>query len=55
MGAAVFDASGSPAWAVSITGVESRYRAERRKELGPMLLKTAHAISTKLRGGAAGG
>jgi DNA-binding IclR family transcriptional regulator len=55
MGAAVFDVSGAPVWAVSITGVESRYRADRRKELGPMLLRTAHAISTKLRGRVSGG
>lgn len=49
MAAAVFDRHGQPAWAVSITGVESRFRAERRPQLGQMLLKTAHRLSTQAR------
>lgn len=49
MGAAVFDASGQPAWALSLTGIESRFQAARRKELGRLLLHHAHELSTKLR------
>ncbi|MFB2585512.1 IclR family transcriptional regulator [Herbiconiux liukaitaii] len=48
MGAAVFDASGRPAWALSITGVESRYRDDRRPELGRLLLGQAHALTRRL-------
>ncbi|MGW2590855.1 IclR family transcriptional regulator [Streptomyces sp. NPDC001515] len=47
MGAAVFDQHGRPAWAVSITGVESRFRDARRPELGRLLLRTAHRLSTR--------
>jgi len=53
MGAAVFDAHGEPAWAVSITGVESRFRDERRPQLGRLLLDAAHEITRKLQGPAA--
>lgn len=49
MGAAVFDGQGEPAWALSITGVEGRFRAERRAELGSMLLEYAHEITKALR------
>jgi DNA-binding IclR family transcriptional regulator len=49
MGAAVFDRSGSPAWALSLTGVESRFRAERRPELGRLLLDRAHRLTQLLR------
>ncbi|WP_313812825.1 IclR family transcriptional regulator [Glutamicibacter sp.] len=49
MGAAVFDASGQPAWALSLTGIQSRFEAPRRKELGRLLLHHAHELSTKLR------
>jgi DNA-binding IclR family transcriptional regulator len=48
MGAAVFDHSGAPAWALSLTGVESRFRAERRAELGSLLLDAAHRLTTLL-------
>jgi DNA-binding IclR family transcriptional regulator len=48
MGAAVFDAQGSPAWALSITGVESRFREERRRELGELLLRAAHRLTQLL-------
>lgn len=47
MGAAVFDRAGLPAWALSLTGVESRFRAERRPQLGQLLLDQAHRL-TKL-------
>lgn len=45
MAAAVFDAHGSPRWALSLTGVESRFDRKRRPELGQLLLKHAHALS----------
>lgn len=48
MGAAVFDQHGSPRWALSLTGVESRFRAARRKELGGLLLDRAHALGRVL-------
>lgn len=48
MAAAVFDANGSPRWALSLTGVESRFDAERRPELGKLLLRQAHLLSQAL-------
>jgi DNA-binding IclR family transcriptional regulator len=48
MAAAVFDRTGSPAWALSLTGVESRFRTERRSELGRLLLHRAHELTTQL-------
>lgn len=48
MGAAVFDASGQPAWALSLTGVEGRFTPERQPELGRLLLEHAHRISRRL-------
>ena len=48
MGAAVFDGSGSPAYALSITGIESRFSDARRPALGRMLLDEAHALSRRL-------
>jgi DNA-binding IclR family transcriptional regulator len=48
MGAAVFDRSGRPAWALSVTGVETRFKAERRHELGTLLLDQAHLLSGRL-------
>lgn len=48
MGAAVFDSSGSPAWALSLTGVESRFRPDRRPELGRLLLHQAHALTRRM-------
>lgn len=49
MGAAVFDAAGQPAWALSITGIESRFTSERRDSLGRLLLHHAHLLSGKIR------
>jgi DNA-binding IclR family transcriptional regulator len=48
MGAAVFDRVGKPAWALSLTGVESRFGAGRQPELGRLLLEHAHRISQRL-------
>lgn len=48
MGAAVFDRTGSPAWALSLTGIESRFSPERRPELGRLLLEHAHRLTKAL-------
>lgn len=50
MGAAVFDASGQPAWALSLTGIEARFSEERRPELGRLLLEYAHRLTQRLAG-----
>lgn len=50
MAAPVFDPSGSPSWALSLTGIESRFGAARRPELGQLLMRHAHELSQKLRG-----
>ncbi|MGO1545313.1 MAG: IclR family transcriptional regulator [Gulosibacter sp.] len=49
MGAAIFDAAGQPAWALSLTGIEPRFAAERRPTLGRLLLEHAHLISESIR------
>jgi DNA-binding IclR family transcriptional regulator len=47
MGAAVFDPSNQPAWALSLTGIEARFSAQRRP--GRLLLKHAHRLTQALR------
>ncbi|WP_435875280.1 IclR family transcriptional regulator [Pseudarthrobacter enclensis] len=54
MGAAVFDRSGRPAWALSLTGIEPRFKPERQEELGGLLMAEAHRITQQLSGGDAG-
>ena len=54
MGAAVFDPSGRPAWALSLTGIEPRFKPERQEELGSLLMAEAHGISQQLGGAAKG-
>lgn len=49
MGAAVFDRGGRPAWALSLTGVETRFKPERQRELGKRLLEEAHLLSGRLQ------
>lgn len=49
MAAAVFDAADRPAWALSLTGVEHRFAAERRPELGGLLLQAAHELTRAIR------
>ncbi|MGA9872480.1 MAG: IclR family transcriptional regulator [Rhodococcus sp. (in: high G+C Gram-positive bacteria)] len=49
IGAAVFDRAGAPAWALSLTGVETRFRPERHHELGTLLLEQAHVLTSMLR------
>ncbi|MFT4286184.1 IclR family transcriptional regulator [Nocardioides sp.] len=52
MGAAVFDRAERPRWALSLTGIEQRFGAERRRrELGPLLLRAAHELGAALRQG----
>ena len=48
LGAAVFTRSGHPQWALSLTGVEFRFGAERRAELGRTLLAHAHQLTTRI-------
>lgn len=50
MGAAVFDRSGAPAWALSLTGIEPRFSPERQPELGRLLLEHAHRLTQALAG-----
>jgi DNA-binding IclR family transcriptional regulator len=49
MGAAIFDGAGNPAWALSITGIEPRFRPERQAELGRILLDQAHIVTRRLQ------
>jgi DNA-binding IclR family transcriptional regulator len=48
IGAAVFDQNRRPSWALSLTGVETRFKADRRHELGTLLLEQAHLLSGRL-------
>jgi len=50
MGAAVFDRQGRPAWALSLTGIEPRFRPDRQEFLGKLLLEEAHRMTAKLQG-----
>lgn len=49
MGAAVFDAKEQPAWALSLTGIEPRFRPERQPGLGRLLLEEAHRLTQRMR------
>lgn len=49
MAAAVFDAEERPRWALSLTGIEQRFQRARQRELGPLLLHEAHALSRALQ------
>lgn len=49
LGAAVFDIADRPAWALSLTGVQTRFTPERRREMGVLLLEQAHVLSVRLR------
>jgi DNA-binding IclR family transcriptional regulator len=51
LGAAIFDATGHPRWALSLTGIEPRFRPERREELGRRLLDAAYHLGTSVRHG----
>lgn len=51
MGAAVFDRARRPAYALSLTGIESRFRPDRQGLLGRLLLEEAHRITNQLATG----
>ncbi|WP_040165099.1 IclR family transcriptional regulator [Microbacterium gorillae] len=48
LGAAVFNATGRPEWALSLTGVEFRFGPDRLPMLGRTLLAHAHQLSGML-------
>ncbi|MDP3890300.1 IclR family transcriptional regulator [Nocardioides sp.] len=48
MGAAVFNSLGEPAWALSLTGIESRFTATRQRQLGALLLREAHRLTRQI-------
>ncbi|MET4146286.1 IclR family transcriptional regulator [Arthrobacter sp. UYCo732] len=48
MGAAVFDQLGRPVGALSLTGIEPRFRPERQELLGKLLMEEAHRMSARL-------
>ena len=50
MGAAVFDSAGRPGWALSLTGIEPRFREDRQEALGKLLMEEAHRITVQLGG-----
>ena len=50
MGAAVFDQSGGPSWALSLTGMEPRFKPGRQEELGALLLTEGHRMAAELSG-----
>ena len=49
IGAAVFDELGQPMWALSLTGVEMRFGAQRQASLGEALLLAAHTLGQRLK------
>jgi DNA-binding IclR family transcriptional regulator len=49
VGAAVFDSHERPAWALSLTGVQTRFPHKRIPDLGASLLEAAHALTVRLR------
>ncbi|MDQ1104865.1 DNA-binding IclR family transcriptional regulator [Nocardioides zeae] len=51
LAAAVFDRAGRPSWALTLTGIESRFAQPRRAELGALLLREAHALTGRLSAG----
>lgn len=48
LGAAVFDRTGRPEWALSLTGVEFRFGPDRMAHLGRTLLAHAHQLSARI-------
>lgn len=51
LGAAVFGRDGHPQWALSLTGVEFRFTADRLPELGRVLLAHAHQLTSRIAAG----
>lgn len=50
LGAAVFDRSGRPEWALSLTGVGFRFGPDRISDLGRTLMAHAHQLSARIAG-----
>jgi IclR family transcriptional regulator, acetate operon repressor len=50
MAAAVFDSGKAPIGALTITGIEPRFGADRRAHLGQLLLQQAHRLSQLVAG-----
>lgn len=50
LGAAVFDRSGRPEWALSLTGVGFRFGPDRIADLGRTLMAHAHQLSARIAG-----
>ena len=48
MAAAVFDHAGQPAWSLTPTGAETRFRPERGPEIGALLPREAHTLGRML-------
>jgi DNA-binding IclR family transcriptional regulator len=48
LAAAVFDVAGRPQWALSLTGIASRFAPPRQQELGQLLLREAHDLTPQL-------
>jgi DNA-binding IclR family transcriptional regulator len=48
MGAAVFDQQGRPVGALSLTGIEPRFRPARQEFLGKLLMEEAHRMTARL-------
>lgn len=48
MAASVFDRRGRPSWALSLTGVQSRFQPSRQPRLGKLLLQQAHMLTQRL-------
>jgi DNA-binding IclR family transcriptional regulator len=48
LGAAVFNRTGQPEWALSLTGVEFRFGPDRLPGLGRTLLAHAHQLTTRI-------
>jgi DNA-binding IclR family transcriptional regulator len=48
MAATVFGKDGAPSFALSMTGVESRFSRERAPGMGKLLMEAAHHLSTQL-------
>jgi DNA-binding IclR family transcriptional regulator len=49
IGAAIFDRAGRPEWALSLNGVETRFSATRRPQLGEVLLRAAYDLGNRVR------
>ena len=50
IGAAVFDSSGKPAWALSVTGIEPRFTQEKQVQIGKILIHKSHQLSQLVQG-----